>query len=276
MSTSREMSLLAKRFDTALNNMPHGLCMFNSDRRIVVSNQKLNQLLGLPGDLELKGVSLRELADNAVTAGLICASNARSMVDGLDVRLAGDDDSAFVVDMNHGRTLEFTTQPMENGGMVAVVEDVTERRAVEAKINQLARFDPLTGLPNRNVLRERMERALGAWRPDNMCAIHFVDLDQFKQVNDTLGHTRGDMLLQAVAERLRSPCARPTSFAASAATSSSSCRRRSPRLIRAKRGGFDPGSGRRHLRSRRPQGRRNRQHRHRSRHPSHRPGSAPA
>ena len=201
--TSREMSLLAKRFDTALNNMPHGLCMFDSDRRIVVSNQKLNQLLGLPGDLELKGVSLRELADNAVTAGLICASNARSMVDGLDVRLAGDDDSAFVVDMNHGRTLEFTTQPMENGGMVAVVEDVTERRAVEAKINQLARFDPLTGLPNRNVLRERMERALGAWRPDNMCAIHFVDLDQFKQVNDTLGHTRGDMLLQAVAERLR-------------------------------------------------------------------------
>jgi diguanylate cyclase (GGDEF)-like protein len=61
----------------------------------------------------------------------------------------------------------------------------------------------LTGLPNRNVLRDHMERALGAWRPDNMCAVHFVDLDQFKQVNDTLGHTRGDMLLEAVAERLR-------------------------------------------------------------------------
>jgi diguanylate cyclase (GGDEF)-like protein len=203
VSTSRDMSLLAKRFDTALNNMPHGLCMFDTDRRIVVSNHKLNQLLGLPGDLELKGVSLRGLADNGVTAGLIGASNARSMVDGLDVLFAGGDDSAFVVDMNHGRTLEFTAQPMENGGMVAVVEDITERKAAEAKINRLARFDPLTGLPNRNVLRDRMEHALQAWRPDNMCAIHFVDLDQFKQVNDTLGHTRGDMLLQAVAERLR-------------------------------------------------------------------------
>ena len=105
--------------------------------------------------------------------------------------------------MLNGRTLEFTVQPMENGGMVALVEDITERKIAEAKINHLARFDPLTGLPNRNVLRERMERALGEWRPDNMCAIHFVDLDQFKQVNDTLGHTRGDMLLQAVAERLR-------------------------------------------------------------------------
>ena len=66
-----------------------------------------------------------------------------------------------------------------------------------------SRFDPLTGLPNRNVLRDHMERALGEWRPDNMCAVHFVDLDQFKQVNDTLGHTRGDMLLEAVAERLK-------------------------------------------------------------------------
>jgi diguanylate cyclase (GGDEF)-like protein len=92
---------------------------------------------------------------------------------------------------------------MENGGMVVLVEDITERKIADAKINQLARFDALTGLPNRTILRDRMEQALNEWRPDNMCAIHFIDLDQFKQVNDTLGHTRGDMLLEAVAERLR-------------------------------------------------------------------------
>ena len=88
--------------------------------------------------------------------------------------------------------------------MVILVEDITERKIAEAKINHLARFDALTGLPNRTILHDRMERALSEWRPDNMCAIHFVDLDQFKQVNDTLGHTRGDMLLKAVAERLQS------------------------------------------------------------------------
>ncbi len=113
------------------------------------------------------------------------------------------DDAAFGLDLSNGRTLEFTVQPMENGGMVVLVEDITERKIAEAKINHLARFDALTGLPNRTVLRDRMEKALAEWRIDNMCAIHFIDLDQFKQVNDTLGHTRGDMLLEAVAERLK-------------------------------------------------------------------------
>ena len=200
---SRDMSLLAKRFDTALNNMPHGLCMFDSNRRVVVANQKLSQQVGLSMDFELKGSTVRDLVDGVVNAGLLSALNAQSLIDRLDAQLSGSDDAAFAVDMVNGRTLEFTVQPMENGGMVVLVEDVTERRIAEAKINHLARFDALTGLPNRNVLRDRMEKALAEWRPDNMCAIHFIDLDQFKQVNDTLGHTRGDMLLQAVAHRLR-------------------------------------------------------------------------
>ncbi len=200
---SRDVSQLAKRFDTALNNMPHGLCMFDAERRIVVANQKLNQQIGLAPDFELKGSNPSRLVGCIVEAGLISGPNAESLIASLNARLSGSDDSAFVVEMQNGRTLEFTVQPMENGGMVVVVEDITERQIAEAKINQLARFDPLTGLPNRNVLRDRMERALGEWRHDNMCAIHFVDLDQFKQVNDTLGHTRGDMLLQAVAQRLQ-------------------------------------------------------------------------
>ncbi len=201
--TSRNMSLLAKRFDTALNNMPHGLCMFDSKRRIVVANQRLNQQTGLAPDVELKGSTAPELVERIVKADLLSDVNARSLIDELESRLSASDDAAFVSELSNGRTLEFTVQPMENGGMVVLVEDITERKIAEAKINQLARFDPLTGLPNRNVLRDRMELALAQWRPDNMCAIHFIDLDQFKQVNDTLGHTRGDMLLEAVAERLR-------------------------------------------------------------------------
>ncbi len=201
--TSRDMSLLAKRFDTALNNMPHGLCMFDSKRRIVVANQRLNQQTGLAPDLELKGLTVSDLVESIVKADLLSETNAQGLVDNLEKRLSGSDDAAFVTELSNGRTLEFTVQPMENGGMVVLVEDITERKIAEAKINHLARFDPLTGLPNRNVLRDRMELALAQWRPDNMCAIHFIDLDQFKQVNDTLGHTRGDMLLKAVAERLR-------------------------------------------------------------------------
>ncbi len=201
--TSHNMSLLAKRFDTALNNMPHGLCMFDAKRRVVVTNQKLKQQVGLAADFELKGLAVREVVEAIIKTGLLSETSAQSMVDHLEARLAHIDDSAFSLDLLNGRTLEFTVQPMENGGMVVLIEDITERKIAEAKINHLARFDALTGLPNRTVLRDRMERALNEWRADNMCAIHFIDLDQFKQVNDTLGHTRGDMLLEAVAERLK-------------------------------------------------------------------------
>ena len=147
---------------------------------------------------------MRRLVESVAAAGQLSDASATNLIERLDARLSGSDDSAFDVDMESGRTLEFTLQPMENGGVVILVEDITERKIAEAKINHLARFDALTGLPNRTILHDRMERALSEWRPDNMCAIHFVDLDQFKQVNDTLGHTRGDMLLKAVAERLQS------------------------------------------------------------------------
>ena len=198
---SRDVALLANRFDAALNNMPHGLCMFDSEGRIVVSNQRLSQLMGLPSS-ELKGLNLRCLLERSVEAGLISEVNVQSVIDRVGAKLSGIDDDALELDMQNGRVLEFTLQHMENGGFVFLAEDITERKVAEAEKDRLARFDSLTGLPNRAVLRDRMARALSECRPYNMCAVHFIDLDQFKQVNDTLGHTRGDMLLEAVATRL--------------------------------------------------------------------------
>jgi diguanylate cyclase (GGDEF)-like protein len=101
-----------------------------------------------------------------------------------------------------GRTLELTLQPMANGGAVLLFEDVTERKATQARLNELARFDPLTGLPNRTEFRERAEMVILERHLNSQLAIMFIDLDQFKQVNDTLGHGVGDRLLRAVADRL--------------------------------------------------------------------------
>jgi diguanylate cyclase (GGDEF)-like protein len=92
---------------------------------------------------------------------------------------------------------------MENGGSVVIVEDITERRSTEQRIDRMARFDTLTGLPNRNHLHERLEELLPLAEEEAPLAILFVDLDEFKQVNDTLGHPSGDQLLCAVADRLR-------------------------------------------------------------------------
>jgi diguanylate cyclase (GGDEF)-like protein len=140
---------------------------------------------------------------DGVEAGLISRDNAHRLIERLNKRVPDSGEAAFVIDMQNGRSFEFTIQAMEDRGMVVLVEDITERKLAEAKINHLARFDALTGLPNRVTLRDRMERLLDDWRCDNMFAIHFIDLDRFKHVNDTLGHTRGDLLLERVAKRLQ-------------------------------------------------------------------------
>jgi diguanylate cyclase (GGDEF)-like protein len=200
---TRNVSLLADRFDTALNNMPHGLCMFDAAQNIVVANQQIHAHLGLSPGLQLKQLDARGLIARCVDAESLAAADAERLIQDLEIRLSGGDSSDFCAELQSGRALEFAVQPMENGGMVLVVQDVTERKVAEAKINHLARFDPLTGLPNRTILRSRMEEALMRCEAGERFAVHFIDLDQFKQVNDTLGHSRGDMLLQAVADRLR-------------------------------------------------------------------------
>jgi len=91
---------------------------------------------------------------------------------------------------------------------VAVGRDITERKTAEEKIQYLAFYDPLTRLPNRQLLLDRLQRALSDHDRPREGALMFIDLDNFKVLNDTLGHQKGDLLLQQVAERLRSCVAR--------------------------------------------------------------------
>jgi diguanylate cyclase (GGDEF)-like protein len=117
-------------------------------------------------------------------------------------------------DMTRNRSLSWAFQPMAGGGAVVLLEDITERRDAEARISHLARYDELTELPNRVNFRDEIGRLLAAQQgADRLSALLFVDLDQFKQVNDTLGHPCGDQLLCAVASRLREML-RPEDFVA--------------------------------------------------------------
>ena len=114
---------------------------------------------------------------------------------------------------------------MADGGIVTTHQDITEQRRSEAKIAHMALHDALTGLPNRVLLNERLEQALTRIKRGEIVAVHLLDLDHFKNVNDTLGHPAGDKLLKVVAERLRALVARDaTRSRAWAATSSPSCR----------------------------------------------------
>ena len=103
---------------------------------------------------------------------------------------------------------------MAGGGAVVLLEDITERRNAEARISHLARYDELTALPNRVNFRDEIGRLLAVQQgAEQLSALLFVDLDQFKQVNDTLGHPCGDQLLCAVSDRLREML-RPEDFVA--------------------------------------------------------------
>ena len=105
--------------------------------------------------------------------------------------------------------------PSGKNQVVAVVRDITLQRTSEEDIRRLAYFDSLTGLPNRRFIIEHLERELHhAAQVGSQVALLFVDLDGFKRINDSMGHTAGDELLQAVARRLRASCGPPTSFRA--------------------------------------------------------------
>jgi diguanylate cyclase (GGDEF)-like protein len=199
----RDVSLLAARFDTALNNMPHGLCMFDAERRVAVCNGKLRELLGVAPDSAAERVTAPALIESCVRSGVLSSENAQRLLTQFESRLRGEGDGEVFVETNSGRSLALTFHPMADGGAVVLLEDITDRRIAEAKINQLARYDALTGLPNRALFRDQMDAALANLRRRGPFAIHFVDLDEFKQVNDTLGHPCGDELLCAVADRLR-------------------------------------------------------------------------
>src|SRR5581483_2565576 len=109
----------------------------------------------------------------------------------------------FLWDLSDGRRLAVTHQPMEDGGWVSTFQDITERRRLDEQMAYLAQHDTLTGLPNRAFFQDRLERALALVRSGQKLALLCLDLDQFKAVNDTLGHAVGDVLLQAVARRLQ-------------------------------------------------------------------------
>ena len=191
------------QFDTAINNMSQGLCLFDADHRLNICNDRYAEMYDLPLDRVGPGTHLTEIIDLRFEAGSIPEMSRDEYLHWRTNVANSAEPSDSIVDMKNGRTIKIRHRPLPDLGWVATHEDITEQRQAEIKIAHMAHHDALTDLANRVLLNERLENALAAFRGGEMLAVHHLDLDQFKAVNDTFGHPVGDKLLKIVAERLR-------------------------------------------------------------------------
>jgi len=191
------------RFGAALDNMAQGLCMYDADERLAVVNRRFHEISGLSPEQIKPGMTFRDVAAVVVESGRYPGMTAEQLYIERRGRIAQIDLGSYHEELTGDHSVAVRSEPMANGGWITTYEDVTERRASEARMTHMAHHDALTGLPNRVLFREHMEQVLPRMRRGDHFAVLCLDLDGFKGVNDTLGHPAGDELLRVVAGRLR-------------------------------------------------------------------------
>jgi diguanylate cyclase (GGDEF)-like protein len=194
---------IADRFEVALENASHGMAMLDHAGTFMVVNSRFNQLFGIPVDYPTVGTRLSDLRTNEQTvAGELALSNSLSRKI-LNCLAAGKQEQ-FVYSLSNDVNVEVNFNPMNEGAGVLVLEDITERVKSEHEIRKLANFDSLTQLANRRYFTELVNQRFDKDAEPSPYSLFFADLDNFKDINDSLGHPIGDKLLCAVSLRMKS------------------------------------------------------------------------
>ncbi len=191
--------------DQALESMVSGFVLLDAEHQVVTWNRRFLELCPwmvgimasqLPFQKALEVTAVHEVPDGDEIA----------RQEWIKRRLASENNvqGTHELKLVSGQVLQITERPTPDGGLVIVYQDVTDLRQATAEIEQLAFYDPLTGLPNRRLLADRMQQAMASSaRSGRRGSLLFLDLDHFKTLNDTLGHEMGDQLLREVAGRLK-------------------------------------------------------------------------
>lgn len=198
-----------RQLELTLTHMSQGIVMVGGDGQIPVVNPRCLELLGLPSNLLPADGSSPSLNYRDVVAMLTKKGEFETEAIAPDIleyiiqSVGSEPVTNYERTRPDGTVLEVRSNALPDGGFVRTFNDITSRRRNEARIAHLARHDPLTDLANRVLFREELDDALvNLGVEGNSFALHLVDLDHFKVVNDSFGHPVGDQLLKAVARRL--------------------------------------------------------------------------
>lgn len=190
-----------QRFEQAIMNMTQGICLYDRHDRLQLVNTQFCRIYN-QWNLHL-GMRFFDVLANSRAVGNYPGRSTEEVYRARKAFIDKREPGIFLQELGDGRQIAIYHQPLEDGGWVCTYDDITERRRIEAQIKFMAHHDALTKLPNRLLFGERLEHMSTAAEQGRPCALLCLDLDGFKQVNDTLGHVAGDLLLQQVAERLR-------------------------------------------------------------------------
>ena len=191
-----EVQRVNEYFKNVIDNMPQGVCLFDSGQRVIIANNRYAELYNLAPEQIQPGTTLQQILEYRRERGTNFAT-APDVYRSVNVRKARE-----IQDLADGRTVSISRRLLSDGGWLTTHDDITERRQDERKIAYLASHDTLTGLANRVDFINALEKATSGEAAASCSAVFMLDLDRFKAVNDTLGHGAGDQLLKEVAGRL--------------------------------------------------------------------------
>ncbi|MFC4255823.1 EAL domain-containing protein [Altererythrobacter xixiisoli] len=193
--------------DTALENMHQGLCLFGPDGRLILHNQRFLSMWQLSAEAIQPGM----LLDDVARASMIARSGTDDvadriikMRDDLATALAQPDSPATVSEFGDDFVVSIATTRLGDGGWVSTFEDITHQRKSEARIAHMAMHDGLTGLANRSSFNASVDSSIEqAARNNARFGLAVIDMDGFKDINDTYGHAAGDDALKLIASRFK-------------------------------------------------------------------------
>ncbi|WP_188911041.1 bifunctional diguanylate cyclase/phosphodiesterase [Salinarimonas ramus] len=201
-----QITAQASLLRATLESMDQGLMMVDADGAIKVHNPRLLELLDLPHDLIRPGVTFSDVVRYQEQAGEMINYEADQppwMRRRYELRRAPN---IYERDRPNGATIEVRTVHREDGSAVRTYTDITQRRRAEHKLFNLAWYDQLTGLANRELFQSLLSASLTETSRTQPVAVLLIDLDNFKDVNDTLGHSAGDKLLTEIGKRIAAAC----------------------------------------------------------------------